>query len=78
MYDLFRWFFLSPFPNLLIQVEGEINKLSMEEAGYPNCVSIPYSSPKQVSKELSVEVLARLEFSNNLFHFQIYGSLITI
>ncbi|CAL9075667.1 unnamed protein product [Musa textilis] len=35
----------------VIIVEGEIDKLSMEEAGYRNCVSVPDGAPAQVSKE---------------------------
>uniref|UniRef100_A0A804L712 SF4 helicase domain-containing protein n=1 Tax=Musa acuminata subsp. malaccensis TaxID=214687 RepID=A0A804L712_MUSAM len=34
----------------VIIVEGEIDKLSMEEAGYRNCVSVPDGAPAQVSK----------------------------
>ncbi|GKA21184.1 TOPRIM domain, Twinkle-like protein, partial [Tanacetum coccineum] len=30
-------------------VEGEIDKLSMEQAGIPNCVSVPDGAPHQVS-----------------------------
>ncbi|WOL12249.1 hypothetical protein Cni_G21015 [Canna indica] len=36
----------------VIIVEGEIDKLSMEEAGYRNCVSVPDGAPAKVSKEL--------------------------
>ncbi|KAJ8510444.1 hypothetical protein OPV22_000878 [Ensete ventricosum] len=35
----------------VIIVEGEIDKLSMEEAGYRNCVSVPDGAPAQVSKK---------------------------
>uniref|UniRef100_A0A0D9WT51 SF4 helicase domain-containing protein n=1 Tax=Leersia perrieri TaxID=77586 RepID=A0A0D9WT51_9ORYZ len=34
------------------QVEGEIDKLSMEEAGYRNCVSVPDGAPPKVSSKL--------------------------
>lgn len=35
------------------QVEGEIDKLSMEQAGLINCVSVPDGAPQKVStKEL--------------------------
>jgi twinkle protein len=37
---------------LILQVEGEIDKLSMEEAGYLNCVSVPDGAPPQVSNKL--------------------------
>jgi twinkle protein len=37
---------------LTLQVEGEIDKLSMEEAGYRNCVSVPDGAPPQVSNKL--------------------------
>ncbi|XP_045086924.1 twinkle homolog protein, chloroplastic/mitochondrial isoform X2 [Aegilops tauschii subsp. strangulata] len=36
----------------IIIVEGEIDKLSMEEAGYCNCVSVPDGAPAQVSNKL--------------------------
>ncbi|KAK9267108.1 hypothetical protein L1049_009527 [Liquidambar formosana] len=37
----------------IIIVEGEIDKLSMEEAGFRNCVSVPAGAPQKVSpKEL--------------------------
>ncbi|KAJ4982412.1 hypothetical protein NE237_033249 [Protea cynaroides] len=37
----------------IIIVEGEIDKLSMEEAGFRNCVSVPDGAPQKVSnKEL--------------------------
>ncbi|XP_044439256.1 primase homolog protein [Triticum aestivum] len=36
----------------IIIVEGEIDKLSMEEAGYRNCVSVPHGAPAKVSKKL--------------------------
>ncbi|KAL8033835.1 hypothetical protein ABFX02_13G182100 [Erythranthe guttata] len=39
--------------NEIIIVEGEIDKLSVEEAGYYNCVSVPGGAPQTVSiKEL--------------------------
>jgi twinkle protein len=34
-----------------MQVEGEIDKLSMEEAGFKNCVSVPDGAPSCVSKK---------------------------
>lgn len=38
----------------IIIVEGEINKLSMEEAGYKNCISVPDGArPKVSTKDLS-------------------------
>ncbi|KAG8074946.1 hypothetical protein GUJ93_ZPchr0006g42501 [Zizania palustris] len=36
----------------IIIVEGEIDKLSMEEAGYHNCVSVPHGAPPRVSRKL--------------------------
>ncbi|KAL6603143.1 hypothetical protein ACP70R_043504 [Stipagrostis hirtigluma subsp. patula] len=36
----------------VIIVEGEIDKLSMEEAGYRNCVSVPDGAPPRVSNKL--------------------------
>ncbi|XP_057817091.2 twinkle homolog protein, chloroplastic/mitochondrial isoform X5 [Cryptomeria japonica] len=33
----------------IIIVEGEIDKLSMEEAGYKNCISVPDGAPSKVS-----------------------------
>lgn len=39
----------------IIIVEGEIDKLSMEEAGLLNCVSVPDGAPEKVStKELPI------------------------
>ncbi|PIA25369.1 hypothetical protein AQUCO_11800034v1 [Aquilegia coerulea] len=35
----------------IIIVEGEMDKLSMEEAGFRNCVSVPDGAPAKVSKE---------------------------
>lgn len=35
----------------IIIVEGEIDKLSMEEAGFQNCVSVPDGAPPQVSSK---------------------------
>ncbi|KAK1280203.1 hypothetical protein QJS04_geneDACA022392 [Acorus gramineus] len=35
----------------IIIVEGEIDKLSMEEAGFRNCVSVPCGAPSAVSKK---------------------------
>ncbi|KAI3739387.1 hypothetical protein L2E82_29791 [Cichorium intybus] len=35
--------------NDIVIVEGEIDKLSMEEAGIMNCVSVPDGAPQQVS-----------------------------
>ncbi|KAL1829488.1 hypothetical protein ACET3Z_007900 [Daucus carota] len=35
----------------IIIVEGEIDKLSMEEAGFRNCVSVPDGAPASVSKK---------------------------
>ncbi|KAK3010668.1 hypothetical protein RJ639_011397, partial [Escallonia herrerae] len=41
----------------IIIVEGEIDKLSMEEAGFRNCVSIPDGAPPSVStKDLPSEI----------------------
>ncbi|KAJ0018808.1 hypothetical protein Pint_11361 [Pistacia integerrima] len=40
----------------IIIVEGEMDKLSMEEAGFCNCVSVPNGAPTQVStKDLPPE-----------------------
>ncbi|KAL6873781.1 hypothetical protein ACP4OV_013863 [Aristida adscensionis] len=36
----------------VIIVEGEIDKLSMEEAGYRNCVSVPDGAPPRVSNKV--------------------------
>lgn len=38
-------------PILLLQVEGEMDKLAMEEAGFRNCVSVPDGAPASVSKK---------------------------
>ncbi|KAJ0611742.1 putative DNA helicase [Helianthus annuus] len=37
--------------NTIVIVEGEIDKLSMDEAGVVNCVSVPDGAPQQVSKK---------------------------
>lgn len=37
---------------LTFQVEGEIDKLSMDEAGYRNCVSVPDGAPPKVSSKI--------------------------
>lgn len=50
-----------------------MDKLSMEEAGYFNCVSVPDGAPSQVSKkELPAEgeVLIRLKLLNSASYFQ--------
>ncbi|KAJ6805333.1 twinkle-like protein, chloroplastic/mitochondrial [Iris pallida] len=39
----------------IIIVEGEMDKLSMEEAGYHNCVSVPGGAPSKVSEVLPEE-----------------------
>lgn len=36
----------------IIIVEGEIDKLSMDEAGYRNCVSVPDGAPPKVSSQI--------------------------
>ncbi|XP_015882528.3 primase homolog protein isoform X1 [Ziziphus jujuba] len=36
----------------IIIVEGELDKLSMEEAGFRNCVSVPAGAPTKVSNKL--------------------------
>ncbi|KAJ1260337.1 hypothetical protein BS78_10G224600 [Paspalum vaginatum] len=36
----------------IIIVEGEIDKLSMDEAGYRNCVSVPDGAPPKVSSKI--------------------------
>ncbi|XP_052201911.1 primase homolog protein isoform X2 [Diospyros lotus] len=48
----------------IIIVEGEIDKLSMEEAGFRNCVSVPDGAPQKVStKELpSLEKDSRFQY----------------
>ncbi|XP_020230829.1 primase homolog protein [Cajanus cajan] len=35
----------------IIIVEGEIDKLSLEEAGFQNCVSVPVGAPRKVSSK---------------------------
>ncbi|KAF9589812.1 hypothetical protein IFM89_028747 [Coptis chinensis] len=39
----------------IIIVEGEIDKLSMEEAGFRNCVSVPDGAPSKVSEKMPSE-----------------------
>ncbi|KAJ9558195.1 hypothetical protein OSB04_012809 [Centaurea solstitialis] len=42
--------------NEIVIVEGEIDKLSMEQAGILNCVSVPDGAPQQVSTLLSSKI----------------------
>ncbi|XP_060193216.1 primase homolog protein isoform X2 [Lycium barbarum] len=35
----------------IIIVEGEIDKLSVEEAGFPNCVSVPNGAPQTIASK---------------------------
>lgn len=54
------------------QVEGEIDKLSLEEVGFLNCVSVPDGAPAKVSpKELphEEEVLISLKYKFILMQF---------
>ena len=37
---------------MLFKVEGEMDKLSVEEAGFGNCVSVPGGAPGKVSNKL--------------------------
>ncbi|KAI8524654.1 hypothetical protein RHMOL_Rhmol13G0164800 [Rhododendron molle] len=47
----------------IIVVEGEIDKLSMEEAGFLNCVSVPDGAPAKVSAKLpSLEKDSRFQY----------------
>ncbi|XP_078438154.1 twinkle homolog protein, chloroplastic/mitochondrial-like [Wolffia australiana] len=39
----------------IIIVEGEIDKLSLEEAGFPNCISVPDGAPSKVSPDIPQE-----------------------
>ncbi|KAL5977272.1 hypothetical protein ACLOJK_021618, partial [Asimina triloba] len=39
----------------IIIVEGEIDKLSMEEAGFHKCVSVPDGAPSKVSEKVPDE-----------------------
>ena len=39
--------------SITIIVEGEMDKLSLEEAGYPNCISVPDGAPSIESKSYS-------------------------
>ncbi|PWA35507.1 toprim domain, Twinkle-like protein [Artemisia annua] len=53
------------------QVEGELDKLSMEQAGIPNCVSVPDGAPQKVSKKLPT----KREDSNLRYLSDCYGHL---
>ncbi|KAJ0791439.1 putative DNA helicase [Helianthus annuus] len=50
--------------NTIVIVEGEIDKLSMDEAGVVNCVSVPDGAPQQVSlpskKQVEISLLMYL------------------
>ena len=41
--------------NNVKQVEGEIDKLSLEEAGFRNCVSVPDGAPASVANNIPQE-----------------------
>lgn len=53
--DAFKHYFVPDMYFLLFcfmtQVEGEIDKLAMEEAGFHNCVSVPDGAPPKVSSK---------------------------
>jgi hypothetical protein len=36
----------------MLKVEGEIDKLSLYEAGFPNCVSVPDGAPPKASDDV--------------------------
>ncbi|KAL2524361.1 Primaseprotein [Abeliophyllum distichum] len=66
----------------ILIVEGEMDKLAMEEAGFKNCVSVPDGAPRKVSnKELpSAEKVhmymgpsALRELIENAEHYPIKG-----
>lgn len=53
----------------LSKVEGEIDKLSVEEAGFRNCVSVPGGAPQIVSvKDLPSMQKVRIETDKFLGH----------
>ncbi|PWA65540.1 toprim domain, Twinkle-like protein [Artemisia annua] len=55
--------------NDIVIVEGELDKLSMEQAGIPNCVSVPDGAPQKVSKKLPT----KREDSNLRYLSDCYG-----
>ncbi|PWA69065.1 toprim domain, Twinkle-like protein [Artemisia annua] len=57
--------------NDIVIVEGELDKLSMEQAGIPNCVSVPDGAPQKVSKKLPT----KREDSNLRYLSDCYGHL---
>jgi hypothetical protein len=50
--------------SVAFQVEGEIDKLSMDEAGYRNCVSVPDGAPPKVSGKIPDKEQVRTIFWN--------------
>lgn len=46
---------LNDLADTLVWVEGEIDKLSLEVAGYPNCVSVPDGAPTPNTKNYSTK-----------------------
>ncbi|KAK9152410.1 hypothetical protein Syun_010719 [Stephania yunnanensis] len=56
----------------IIIVEGEIDKLAMEEAGFQNCVSVPDGAPSKVNpKELpsETELVSLLPYIDSKFQY---------
>lgn len=51
----------------IIIVEGEIDKLSMEEAGYQNCISVPNGAPQKSQKVLKREPLKKEQDSKHRY-----------
>ncbi|KAG0478062.1 hypothetical protein HPP92_012781 [Vanilla planifolia] len=55
----------------IIIVEGEIDKLSLEEAGYRNCLSVPNGAVSKVSNKVPCEEEARTRVFNIYGHARI-------
>jgi len=64
-----------------LQVEGEMDKLAMEEAGFRNCVSVPDGAPPSVSqKELppNQEVCVNFKiqsFVSNVYYYLLFNAV---
>jgi hypothetical protein len=60
-----------------LQVEGEMDKLAMEEAGFRNCVSVPDGAPPSVSpKELPPNQEVCVNFKIQSFVSSVYYYLL--
>lgn len=50
---------------ILFKVEGEMDKLSVEEAGFLNCISVPSGAPSKVSTDTVPSIEKVLFYTNS-------------